>query len=290
MSTTPFFRILFVLISLYFLLSCSEALKILQQSNIRQPAVSISSARLTGLSFDKADLQVDIDINNPNSLAIDLSAFDYEVLINGKSFLSGTENQGLNIAANKSSTIQLPVSLRFNDILSTFRELKSSDSIRYQIKSGLSFDLPMSGSIRVPVSKNGTFPNLKMPSVQLASVRLNDLSFSAASVDVQIKVDNPNSWSLDLLKMDYRLTVNDMDWIEGASSAGQAIAGKKSGYVRIPVKLNFLQMGQSVYNLLTGNGDLSYTLEGQADLKSSLELLGEFKLPFRKNGQTTLIK
>ena len=60
--------------------------------------------------------EFDIKIDNPNNIAIDLAGLDYGLKINQSSLFSGTKNDPLNIGAKGSSTIQIPLSLKYEDI------------------------------------------------------------------------------------------------------------------------------------------------------------------------------
>ena len=109
-----------ILITFTFILSgCAELLQLLQQSTMKKPKVTVIDTKLTGLSFSKVDLLFDIKIDNPNSVEISLAGLDYGLKINGNSHFSGTKNDPLNIGAKGSSTIQIPLSLKYADIYKT---------------------------------------------------------------------------------------------------------------------------------------------------------------------------
>jgi LEA14-like dessication related protein len=137
---------------------------------VQEPKVNFSQVKMTGLTFDKVDLLFDIDINNPNSVGINLAGFDYDLFLNQNSFLKGDQQDGLEIKANGKETVKIPLSLDFKSIYQTFQSVKDLDSINYELKTGLSFNLPALGNIRIPVSKSGYIPSLKLPSIRIKSV------------------------------------------------------------------------------------------------------------------------
>jgi hypothetical protein len=61
-----------------------------------------------------------------------------------------------------------------------------------------------------------------------------------------------------------------------------------SNDVRIPVSLNFAQIGQGVVQLLQGNRSVQYSLDGSLDLGTTLPLLGDVTLPLDRTGQLTI--
>jgi LEA14-like dessication related protein len=154
----------------------------------------------------------------------------------------------------------------------------------------LGFNLPVLGVTRIPLHTSGNFPTMKLPSVQLSALKLQNISFSGADLLLKLKVDNPNGWSMNVNSMNYTLNINGTKWLSGTSTQNMSLAEHQESTIDIPFSLNFMEMGRSIYNLLTGEKTLSYTLTGAADLKSSLPLVGSFNLPFDKSGQIDLLK
>lgn len=275
---------------LVFLNHCAEIINILNQANIQKPNVKISNVRMTGLSFNDVDLVFHIDIDNPNNVGINLAGFDYDLQIEDNSFISGIQDKGLAIKANGSEIIQLPLTLKFKDIYNTFSKVKNLDSVQYKLNTGLSFNLPVLGDIRIPVSKSGNIPALKLPSITFKKLKMDQIKLSGADITLQIKLDNPNTFAFILKNMDYKLNVAGTQWVDGKLNQLMNISANQESIIDIPISLNFLSMGQSVYNIVKGDQSLNYTLTGQAGLGSTLPLLGDFNIPFNQTGNTSMEK
>ena len=142
-----FLSALFSICLTVFAPSCANLSQLLNQMNIKQPVAKVSDAKLTALSFEKVDLLFGIDISNPNSIGIALDGFDYDLLLNDNSFITGEQTEKLNIAAGKTSRVNFPVSLKFTDIYAMYTSLRNIDSTKYQVKLGLIFNLPVLGRI-----------------------------------------------------------------------------------------------------------------------------------------------
>ena len=52
---------------------------------------------------------VNLDVDNPNSIAAAMAKMDYIVTLNGKQVISTTMNQAVNVPANAKNTISIPV-------------------------------------------------------------------------------------------------------------------------------------------------------------------------------------
>ncbi len=279
-----------IVLTTLFMPGCAELNQLIETANVREPDVKVADVKIGSFTFKKVNLVFDIDISNPNSLGIDLNGFDYNFLLNDHSFLKGEQNQPLKILANGKSSVKVPVSLTFDEVYKAYKNLVNQDSIHYSFKSGLKFKLPILGVTRIPVSKSGTLPNVKIPAVSLRGIKLNHLGFTSADLEVEISVKNPNNFGLNLDHFNYHLNVAGQEWVTGIKSKEIQLSEKKTGDISIPVSLNFLQMGQSILNILTSDQALNYQFSGSTDILTTLPLLEKYKLQFKKSGQTKLLK
>ena len=272
-----------LILSALFLNACAVLNK-LPGVEVKPPQVSFTSAKLTGLSFDQADFMFDFNIRNPNALGVKLAGFDYDFLINSGTFIKGNQNHELEIPANGENSIQLPLSLNFADLYKTFQSLKNQNRSTYQLNCGFAFNVPVLGVVRVPVSKAGEFPAIKRPSINLSALKLKSLGFSGAKLGLEIKFKNPNAFSMLLEHFQYQFDVNGKSWVVGDAKKQTQVPEKGESVIEIPISLNFLQIGQSAYQLLKGGQRVNYQFQGNLDLATSVPLLEKFKLSFDREG------
>jgi LEA14-like dessication related protein len=282
--------IIVFILSAALLCSCSVLNNLMGEVKIRNPEVDFAGAKLTGLSFDAADLLFDLRIRNPNPVGVKMAGFDYDFLINGNSFLKGEQRETLRIQAEGESTVQLPLSLNYEDLYQTFQGLRNQDASTYQIRFGLSFELPVLGVVDVPLSKTGEFPMLKLPKVKLAALKLESLTLAGADLLLRVQLDNPNAFSMLLEKLQYQFEVNGRNWVSASAEKTTQVAEKGQGFIEIPISLNLLEMGTSVYKLLTGDKELSYQFGGKLDFATSLPIMGKVSLPFERSGSVNLTR
>jgi LEA14-like dessication related protein len=270
--------------------SCSTLNTILNQMNVQKPTVNITNAKIVKLSFNDLDLLFDIEINNPNTIGINLAGFDYELLINDNSFISGNQPDQLEIPANNKNSIQLPVKLTFIDIYNTFVDLKNKNNSKYQLKCGLNFNLPVLGETRIPISKSGNIPLLKLPSIKFSTVKLNNIDLTGANLLLEVKFKNPNSFSMLIDQMNYNFDVNGKSWLTGSANQKTSTNKNDESTIQIPVSLDFLQMGSSLFQLISGGKNLNYNFSGNLDIKNSHPLLEHLSLPFNQSGKFDILK
>ena len=272
------------------LVACSGLKELAETAKVERPEVEIVGSKLTGLSFRDIDFMFDVRIQNPNSLGVKLSGFDYDFLINENSFINGDQEEGMEIKAQGEHTVHLPVSFEFSSLYQAFQSLRQNDNSTYELKCGFSFELPILGPVRIPVSTKGDVPLIKFPKVNLDGLKLKHLGFSGADLELAVRFDNPNAFSMILERFNYQLNINGQSWASGDVEQRTEVADKGEGVLAIPISLDFAQIGRSVYGMLTGDQSFDYQLQGDLDLSSSFPLLEKATLPFDLTGVTELIK
>jgi LEA14-like dessication related protein len=284
-----FFAMPIIILSALMLSSCAVLQGVISDK-VKEPKVDFVGAKISGLSLDAVDLLFDLKIQNPNSVGVKLAGFDYDFLLDGNQFVKGNQDKGIDIPSQGEETIQLPLSLKYTDIYRTFQNLREQGVSNYQIKCGFSFDVPVLGVIRIPVSKSGEVPMIKLPKLSFGSLKLDRLTMTGADLKLSLKLNNPNVFSMLLGKMQYNFKLNEQSILSGLTDKSMQISEKSDNIIEIPVSVDFLRAGTAVYQILNGNKILNYQLGGNLDLSTSLPLLGQVNLPFELSGRTDLMK
>lgn len=270
--------------------SCAELNTILKSASVKKPVVTVDDVKMTNLTFQNIDLKFDLKIDNPNGIGINLAGFDYDFLLNNSSFIKGDNKEPVTIKEYGNSIVSIPISLTFQDIYNTYKNVSQKDSLNYALKTGLSFDLPVLGKTRIPISTEGMVPTIKLPSVSLASIKLDKLGFTSVDLVAAIKVDNPNAFDLGFDKFGYNLDIAGKKWLSGVSRKSVKVNNKQDTVLELPISLNVMQMGQSIINMISGDAKLDYNFSGNADLTTSIPLLKEYKFNYDKNGKIDILK
>jgi LEA14-like dessication related protein len=121
-------------------------------------------------------------------------------------------------------------------------------------------------------------------------LKLERLTLNGAEMKLGIKMNNPNVFSMLLDKMQYDFKLNDLSIVSGNADKGMQIKEKGDSIIEIPITVDFLKAGMTVYQIINGNKNINYQIGGNLDLTTSLPLLGKVNLPFDLSGRTNLIK
>ena len=271
------------LIFLLTLLTSCAALR--DAASVQEPEVRFSNMSVQNINFDGVTLLFDFDVTNPNRLDVSADGYNYEFFINGQSFISGTQDERLEIGRESTSTVQVPVSMTFSNLYESFRSVLRQDSVSYRMDTAVSFSLPVMGSRTVPVQAEGTLPIPKVPRIQFGDFEMKRLSLSGAEAAVSFRVNNPNPFGITLAGADYALRVNGKEWLDTALEESIRVNGSESREIVIPIQLSASQMGSALLEMMGGKKEFEYTLTGQARISADLQgFTEEQSIPFDLEG------
>ena len=81
-----------------------------------------------------------------------------KVWVNGERFLVGTERNRVDVPAHGTARVTLPVSIRYDDFVRVLKSLKDHPRPVYDIQAEFRFDVPVVGTVRVPVRQHREIP------------------------------------------------------------------------------------------------------------------------------------
>lgn len=280
---TQIMKKLFIVIYISFLISGCNTLR--EFANVQKPDVRFSSMSVEDLSFRDVSLLFDFAITNPNNFGVSADQYRYEFLINGNDFVSGIQKKKLRIDQHSTSTIQIPVSLTFSEVFKTIGSIAGKDSMSYRLSTEVQFDIAGIGKQRVPVSTEGYFPIPKLPKIELGSFNVEEFSYSGAEMVVTLLIQNPNSFGISFADASYNLEVNGNEWLDTTLDRNINLDGSETEVISIPIRLHSSQMGSVLIDLLKGENELRYRINGSAKISANIEgFTGVETLPFNLSG------
>ncbi|MCG8016015.1 MAG: LEA type 2 family protein [Candidatus Thiodiazotropha sp. 'RUGA'] len=267
---------------------CSSLQQAEQLMNGIQPSGEVKGVKLSGLDLRGIDLLFDVEVDNPNPVAISLDGLDYDLKLLNRSFLKGQQSMGMSLAADGKSQVKLPVRMEFERLLEHYSELSKRDDVPYQLDLGLGIDVPLLGRVRLPMSYQGRLPVPKLPDVRVSRIDVQRLSLQAIDLMLELEVENPNRFALMLQRLDYQFKLNGIDVGQGAAAQSLNIDKQGKGRVRLPLSLDLQKAGGGLYSALMGGRGLSYELSGMLDATGDTPLIGDIKIPLDRQGSFNL--
>lgn len=129
--------------------------------------------------------------------------------------------------------------------------------------------------------------SIQKPQLSVENVSVSDFNFEEMELTYDIKVDNPNALSVQMLAYDYNLDINEHSLVSGNQQKKLAIEASGASTFQVPMRLNFADLYRSVQSLRDSN-EASYSF--LSNLTFDLPVLGQTKVPVRKKGTIPLLK
>jgi len=123
----------------------------------------------------------------------------------------------------------------------------------------------------------------------LQSLRVARIGLTSADIVLEAALDNPNPFSFDVSLFRYELFVNRRTWAEG-QARDLDVGEKQVVPLSFPLTVNYAEVSESLYGLLTTGEKTTCVLKGSIDIQTPLPLLGEVSLPFEIGGEVPLMR
>ena len=147
---------------------CVAGCETIQESlNLRKPTARLTGLKIEDVKLDSATLLFDVEIDNHYPVALPLSNFDYSLSSGAEQFLSGSAKSQGAVPAKSSTTVSLPATINYIEMLKALKGVRPGSKIPYGAELGLSVDTPALGVIRLPLRKEG---ELVLPSISGADI------------------------------------------------------------------------------------------------------------------------
>jgi Late embryogenesis abundant protein len=121
----------------------------------------------------------------------------------------------------------------------------------------------------------------KKPVISFDGISLHGMNQNGASLEVRLRVDNPNSYRLVVKHFTYRLTLGGTPVGGGETDSDVAVEAKSGSEVALPVALDWRELkGRGLDFLLSGGVD--YAIDGEITFSTPI---GTFERPYGHSGR-----
>ncbi|KAG1335116.1 late embryogenesis abundant protein Lea14-A [Cocos nucifera] len=131
-------------------------------AHVRKPEASLTDVSIKHLNSDSATFVGQLAVDNPNGHAIPICEISYSLKSAGREIASGTMPDPGSIAARETTKLDIPLKVPYDFLMSIMKDVGRDWDIDYEMRVGLTVDLPIVGNLMLPVSKKG---ELKLPTL-----------------------------------------------------------------------------------------------------------------------------
>lgn len=267
-------RLSFALLVLM-LAGCSAAMQLLDT----RPSASVERVRLQNVGLDALTLGFEIDVVNPYDFALPLTDLDFALRTDGKSFLDGTTDVGGSVPALGHRTISLPVDVSYRGLMETVARIRPGQVVPYSATLGLHVNVGATPLV-VSVDHSGELPVPNAPSVEIGSIRWDEISLQSVRGTLDLELGNTNEFAFTLAGLDYDVGLAGRQVALGRTRPELALEPGQTGTLQIPVQFSPADVGLALLNVLRSD-DVDYEFSGSLELGTPF---GPMQLPLRQSG------
>lgn len=269
-----------LLLSVLILLNgCAQLNSDAFKSIVKEPAVSVKNIAVTKVNLNSVDLNLALDVANPNSFRLALAGYDYRIRFNERELVKGTTDQGFNVPAKQSSLVNVPFSLSFSEVMQLLNSVGASNTLNYEVDANMRLDSPVLNLFNIKSHKKGEITIPRLPDVSFSDLKVKNLSFSEASFELEMKISNPNRFSLDLKDIDYQFSMGGSKWFDGRIDQTVKLGENQTTVVKIPVSLSLMKLGTGALNAMRSGKFTDYALDANLTVDSTYPALRNLNIP-----------
>lgn len=258
---------------------CAELSSDALKSVVTEPEVSVKNIAVSNVKLDSIDLNLLMNVSNPNSFRLALAGYDYRIRFNDHELVKGSTDKGFNVPAGQSSLVEVPFTLGFSDVMKLLDSVGDSNTLNYEVNADMRLDAPVLNLFNIKSHKKGEITIPRLPEVSFGDLKVKNLGFSEASFELAMKVSNPNGFGLDLKDINYQFSMGGQKWFDGSIDQAVKLGEKQTTTVKIPISVSLLKLGSGALNAIRNGNFNDYALDANLTVDSSLPALQNLNIP-----------
>ncbi len=215
--------------------------------------ISLEEKRVENLSAAGLQLVFYLRIDNISSSEYALTGYTYRFVVQEQEYIrlpERTLEPGMLIQAGSTQIIKLPVLITYTNLFNSLEGIRNLSAFSCFVMGEMSFSRSRRRRGGLPFAFSGDFPLFREPSVAASAIRAKSLTIGGADLDVEIKVSNPNGFSLTASELDYDLKFGGHPIKQGRIRSGDSVGATSHSVLFIPLLFNFFEVGNDVHALL----------------------------------------
>lgn len=252
----------------------------------KKPEFSLNSVELADISFEDMKLLCKVNVENPNRFTIPFPEIDWELFINTNQFINGTILNGEPIRSRGTTVVEIPVSLKYEEVFDTFTSLKGSKELDYKIALDAKFTFADIVDKVLSLEFEDKLPVLQVPEISFDGIKVKNTGLLQTDFEFNFGIENSNIFDMTVNNLSYALEINNSRWTNGGVQ-NRSIAKDRKTIVPITFSISYVDI---VLGTIQGliNKDVSYNFTGNAFFGADLPLADNLGTSFNKIGTTKL--
>ena len=248
------------------------------------PKVGMSVIEISSLTSDKTEMKVNLFVKNNLPFSFKADSFEYQLYINDAEIIKSRHKKTIELEANDSSWISMPVTVFNHDIDSviTANEVRKNDSAEYRIRTSFYTDIFFKKRFSIVIKRY--LPLIHLPELKVEKIEVDSLNFKRAALILHASIRNNNVFDLKFKDYAFEVQIGDHDWVKGKIPGMTKLKSHATTELEVPVKLSLSEVGKTLFDLLKKGQNIKYELKLSLTLMSDVDMLKNSKAVITSTG------
>ncbi|WP_018344527.1 LEA type 2 family protein [Cytophaga aurantiaca] len=254
------------------------------------PSITIAKVDLIKLTSERADLLAHIQLVNNVPIGISIDSITYVIFVENEKIGKSSYAEPINIDANDTSTITIPLSINYKERIELFERLRKEgrDSSMLKIDAILYSSLIPKGSAKIKIEKK--IPLILIPKIEVKKFKIEKLTTSETELGIDLLVLNNNTTQFSFSNFKYRIKIEDEKEILGEIPGTIQIKPNDSTSVHIPVQLSFKQISRTLADYIKKGKKMKYDITITTKPQTDIHSLKDSELMIHSNGEIGMLE
>jgi LEA14-like dessication related protein len=135
-----------------------------------------------------------------------------------------------------------------------------------------------------------SFPRIRAPEFTITSIVIMQAELINTRFRVDLRIDNPNVFPVNLSSLGYELYGTGRFWADGNMKTSLEVPPKGSTETRLNLVMNFINMRRELLNEVIALGQVPYRFTGEALIDTGILILPSFRAGFDRSGYSAVVR
>jgi LEA14-like dessication related protein len=264
------------------------------------PPSRLEFDRIEAESIDRVVLHYRFRVENPRPLPLEVKVRDWTVRVDGRDHDRNAAALIVDGRAPAEALVEVPAGGFVEKDLSLELDLEAcgddtpaaGDPENYRAELLLNLAChygkarPLAGEAAVLTS----FPRIREPEFTITAIAIMQAELINTRFRVNLRIDNPNVFPVDLSSFGYELYGAGRFWAGGREDDVLHIPAQGSAETRLFLMMNFINMKRSLLDEVIALRQVRYRFTGEAEVGTGVSWLPRFRMGFDRSGDSAVYK
>ncbi|GHU98143.1 hypothetical protein FACS189483_05780 [Spirochaetia bacterium] len=262
--------------------------------SLPNPTAALRFSRIEADSIDRIKFRYTLEAENPRGEAARITLEGWHAEMNGVEPAESRFTMPPDARLEAYGTGEFPVLLELDLDRISLNEGSASENPRsYEGEAQLTLDLVFTYDSGIIVKDRIiaalSFPLIREPDFTITAITVKKAELINVRLKVDLRVDNPNYFPVELSALSYELYGDDRFWANGRESNLLTIPSGGSAETELTLVMNFIDMPRGLLDQIVTMRHLRYRFTGEALVGTGVDYLPQFRLRFERAGDSEVV-